>query len=51
MSRQKQSMSDNGPEESRWRIYVQDMVSFGATIQMYTAGLNQGEFVADGRTL
>lgn len=43
-------MSD-GPDESRsWRLYVQDMMEFGAKILSYTEGMDQETFIADKRT-
>ena len=43
-------MSDGGEVVRNWRLYVEDMIEFGERILSYTAGLDQGAFIADRRT-
>ena len=40
-------MSDGGQEARSWRFYIQDMIEFSERVLVYTAGLDQGAFVAD----
>lgn len=43
-------MSDAGREGRPWRFYVQDMIEFGEKVLVYTDGLDQEAFIADGLT-
>lgn len=43
-------MSDYDPKARNWRLYIQDMIEFGQKILIYTEGLDQNGFIADGRT-
>ena len=41
-------MSDAGQRE--WRFYLDDMIDFAGKVLVYTDGLDQAEFVANGLT-
>ncbi|MCY3900533.1 MAG: DUF86 domain-containing protein [Caldilineaceae bacterium] len=43
-------MSDVDREGRPWRFYVQDMIEFGEKVLVYTDGLDQEAFIADGLT-
>ena len=46
----KRSVSDIDPKTRNWHLYIQYMIEFGQKVLTYTEGLDQGGFVADGRT-
>lgn len=50
MSNGRPSVSDAEHREREWRFYLDDMMAFAQKVQSYTDGLEQTEFVADGRT-
>lgn len=43
-------MYEGGEGARHWRLYVQDMIDFAERAVAYSAGLDQGAFVGDGRT-
>ena len=43
-------MSDRHDESRPWRLYVQDMIEFGAKVLSYTERMDRETFISDERT-
>lgn len=43
-------MSEARSPGRKWRLYVDDMITFAQKVRAYTQGLSQPEFLADTRT-
>ncbi len=41
-------MSNNNSPKREWRFYLQDMIKFAQNVQVYTEGMSQENFVANG---